>query len=131
MVRLITFILIMALASCGGSSNDSTDNKDTASKKVDNNDGKKSKSKRDKGKKGKDQNDEDEEVIINVEAATIRLGNAKSVFRTTTILEADLESAVTSKASGIVLKINVEVGDRVEAGDILAVLESDVQELSF
>ena len=73
----------------------------------------------------------DEEVVINVEAVKIHKGDAVSVFKTTTILEADLESAVTSKASGIILKVNVEVGDSVKAGDILAVLESDVQQLRY
>jgi membrane fusion protein (multidrug efflux system) len=139
MARLIIFIFIMALVSCGGAPNDTQSNKDSVSKKDDKKPGTKPKGKRGEGRKGKgkgrgkgkDSGDKDEEVIINVEAATIRLGNATSVFRTTTILEADLESAVTSKASGIVLKINVEVGDKVEAGDVLAVLESDVQQLRF
>jgi membrane fusion protein (multidrug efflux system) len=137
MARLIIFIFIMALVSCGGAQNDSSSNKDSVSKKSDKKSDTKPKGKKGEGRKGKgrgrgkDSDDKDEEVIINVEAATIRLGNAASVFRTTTILEADLESAVTSKASGIVLKINVEVGDIVEAGDVLAILESDVQQLRF
>lgn len=84
------------------------------------------------GQKDKKGNDKDkEEIIVNVEAANVYAGVAISVFKTTTILEADLESDVTSKASGIVLGINVEVGDKVEAGDVLAILESDVQKLDY
>jgi len=129
----------MALVSCGGAPNDTQSSKDSVSKKDDKKSdtrpkGKRGEDRKGKGKgrgRGKDSDEKDEAVVINVEAVTIRNGNATSVFRTTTILEADLESAVTSKASGIVLKINVEVGDKVEAGDVLAVLESDVQQLRF
>lgn len=127
----------MALVSCGGAANDSANSKDSVSKKDDKKADNKAKGKRGEGRRGKGKgrgkgkDEKDEVVVINVEAATIRMGNATSVFRTTTILEADLESAVTSKASGIVLQINVEVGDKVEAGDVLAVLESDVQQLKY
>lgn len=76
-----------------------------------------------------DGEEEEEEVIINVEAIELIRGEAVSVFNTTTIVEADLESAVTSKSNGIVLSINVEVGDTVKEGDVLAVLESDTQKL--
>jgi membrane fusion protein (multidrug efflux system) len=70
-----------------------------------------------------------DEVIINVEAQEVVLGDAVSVFKSTTILEADEESEVTTKSSGIVLQINSEVGEYVEEGDVLAVLESDQQKL--
>ncbi|MCF6317735.1 MAG: efflux RND transporter periplasmic adaptor subunit [Proteobacteria bacterium] len=137
MTRLIILILVLSLAACGSAPGDdkndgkNIDKKSEDSSQVDKKkDAKKKNVKGRKGKKGKNGED-DEEVIINVEATTIKLGIAASVFRTTTILEADLESAVTSKASGIVLQIQVEVGDKVEAGDVLAVLESDVQQLRY
>jgi membrane fusion protein (multidrug efflux system) len=120
--------MVMSLVACGSAPVDDKKDKskDKNSSQVDANE----KGKKDKAKKSKD-GKEEEQVIINIEAANIRIGNATSVFRTTTILEADLESAVTSKASGIVLQINVEVGDKVEAGDVLAILESDVQQLKY
>ncbi len=126
MKKLLVLVLILSLAACGSAPNDDKDaKKGDKSSQID-------KKKQKNGKRGKkDKGDKDEEVIINVEATTIKSGNAVSVFRTTTILEADLESAVTSKASGIVLQINVEVGDKVEAGDVLAILESDVQQLRY
>jgi len=128
MKRLIIVIMVMSIVACGSAPVDDKKDKskDKNSSQVDANE----KGKKDKAKKSKD-GKEEEQVIINIEAANIRIGNATSVFRTTTILEADLESAVTSKASGIVLQINVEVGDKVEAGDVLAILESDVQQLKY
>ena len=128
MKRLIIVIMVMSIVACGSAPVDDKKDKskDKNSSQVDANE----KGKKDKAKKSKD-GKEEEQVIINIEAANIRIGNATSVFRTTTILEADLESAVTSKASGIVLQINVEVGDKVEAGDVLAILESNVQQLKY
>jgi len=122
MKRLIILLFIFTLASCSHDSSQSSSNVSKSKKN------KKEKAKKHrKGKKGKD--DKEEDIIINVESIRVTRGDALSVFKTTTILEADLESAVTSKASGIVLKINVEVGDHVKEGDVLAVLESDVQQL--
>ena len=145
MVRLITFIFIMALVSCGGAMDDSGNNNDSVSKKADDKADKKPKGKRGDGKRGKGREGKkgksnsrgkwnkdkqnEENIVINVEAEKIYRGDAVSVFKTTTILEADLESAVTSKASGIVLQIDVEVGDAVEEGNVLAILESDLQQL--
>lgn len=135
MARLIIFILIITLVSCGGAKDDSKTSNDNSSAKVDKKSGKTQKGKKGEGRKGRKgkgrgkSDDNEDAVIINVEAAKVIQGDAISVFRTTTILEADLESAVTSKASGIVLKINFEVGDEIEEGDVLAVLESDTQRL--
>ncbi len=137
MTRLIVLILVLSMGACGSAPDDDKNDDKNIDKKSDNSSEvskkKIDKKKNAKGRKGKkDKNDDDEElVIINVEATTIKRGIAASVFRTTTILEADLESAVTSKASGIVLQILVEVGDKVAAGDVLAVLESDVEKLRY
>lgn len=123
MKKLLVLILILLLVACGSASNNDKDKDTTKGGKSSQLEQKK------QAKNGKD--NKDQNVIINVESTTVQLGNAASVFRTTTILEADLESAVTSKTSGIVLQINVEVGDKVQAGDVLAVLESEVQQLSY
>lgn len=130
----LVFVLVSLITSCGSQSKDDSQAKNKDGKQSQT-DGKKAQSdkKQGKGKKrGKPGNDKEPDVvIINVEAENIYAGDAVSLFNTTTILEADLESAVTSKASGIVLQINVEVGDKVEAGDVLAVLESDVEQLKY
>jgi len=122
MKNLIILLLLSTLISC---SKENVDTKDSSKKQSTEKTSKKDK----KDKKGK--NKKEEEVVINVEATQVTTGDAVLLFKTTTILEADLESAVTSKASGIILKVNVEVGDKVEAGDVLAVLESDVQQLLY
>ena len=117
MKKIILLLFIITLTSCsfGDKSTDSQSKSKTKNSHS--------------NKKNQKDKDEKDEVIINVEATEIYAGDAISVFKTTTILQADLESAVTSKASGIVLQINAEVGDKVKAGDVLAVLESDVQQL--
>ena len=128
MKKILLFCLVFALSSCSFSSSNDDNSKNSKNKQTSS----KSSNKKSKNKSAKDVKDDDEEeVIINVEATEIYPGDAISVFKTTTILQADLESAVTSKASGIVLEITAEVGDKVKAGDVLAVLESDVQQLRY
>ena len=130
MTRLIIFIFIFSLVSCGSAPDSDSQVNKSGSKKTQAANKANKKGKRDGKRRGKWNKDgKDEDVVINVEAENVYIGNAVSVFKTTTILEADLESAVTSKASGIVLQINVEVGDKVEVGDVLAILESDLQQL--
>jgi len=127
----LVLVLALVLTSCGsqGPDDDKGQKRDGKQSQVDGDKDKKNRKQGKGSRKGKGENKDPEDIIINVEADAIYTGDAVSVFKTTTILEADLESAVTSKASGIVLQINVEVGDKVEAGDVLAVLESEVQEL--
>jgi membrane fusion protein (multidrug efflux system) len=129
MKKITLLVLILILSACGKQQADTDQKGVKGTKQIQGQDKTTNKGKKiRKGKKGKDGKG-DEEVIINVEAEKVVSGDALSVFKTTTLLEADLESDVTSKASGIVLQINVEVGDKVQAGDVLAVLESDVQKL--
>lgn len=130
MKKIVLLFLILMISACGKEQVDTDQKGVKGTKQLQNQD--KAVNKKDrknrkgrKGKKGKG----DEKVIINVEAEKIVTSDALSVFKTTTLLAADLESDVTSKSSGIVLQINVEVGDKIEAGEVLAVLESDVQQL--
>lgn len=130
MKKIVLLVLILMISACGKDKENSDHKRDKGTQQVQNQDKAKNK-KAKKERKGRNGNTakDDEEIIINVESESVVSGDALSVFKTTTLLEADLESDVTSKASGIVLKINVEVGDKVQAGDVLAVLESDVQQL--
>ena len=129
MKKITLLVLILILSACGKDQADTDQKGVKGTKQVQNKSVDKKGKKNRKGLNNGKGKKTDEEVIINVEAEKIELGDALSVFKTTTLLEADLESDVTSKASGIVLQINVEVGDKVKAGDVLAVLESDVQQL--
>jgi membrane fusion protein, multidrug efflux system len=73
----------------------------------------------------------EEVVAIPVEAALTRHGEISSSYRTTATLEARAEAEVISKATGIVQKILVEEGNKVEAGQLLAVLDNERQQYSL
>ena len=70
-------------------------------------------------------------VAIPVEATLTRQGQISSSYRTTATLEARAEAEVISKATGIVQKILVEEGDKVAAGQLLAVLDNERQQFSL
>lgn len=70
-------------------------------------------------------------VAIPVEAALTRQGEISSSYRTTATLEARAEAEVISKTTGIVQKIMVEEGVKVEAGQLLAVLDNERQQYSL
>jgi membrane fusion protein, multidrug efflux system len=70
-------------------------------------------------------------VAIPVEAALTRHGEISSSYRTTATLEARAEAEVISKTTGIVQKILVEEGNKVEAGQLLAVLDNERQQYSL
>jgi len=76
-----------------------------------------------------DQDKKEEEIKINVETTEVGRGEAIAVYRSTAILEADRQATITTKSSGIILKLLAEEGDVVEAGDVVLVLESDEQRL--
>lgn len=62
---------------------------------------------------------------IPVEAATVVLGDVAAYYSTTATLEAENEAQVVAKISGIIKQILVEEGDRVRAGQALAVLDEE------
>lgn len=70
-------------------------------------------------------------VAIPVEAVLTRQGEISSNYRTTATLEARAEAEVISKATGIVQQILVEEGDKVQAGQLLAVLDNERQQYSL
>ncbi|MBI2379321.1 MAG: efflux RND transporter periplasmic adaptor subunit [Gammaproteobacteria bacterium] len=65
------------------------------------------------------------EAAIPVETRIVELGEIAAAYTSTATLEAEQESAVASKASGIVTKLFVEEGDKVKAGQVLAQLDTD------
>lgn len=70
-------------------------------------------------------------VTIPVEAAKVTRGEISSTYRTTTTLEAKADAEVNSKATGIVQTLLVEEGDQVQAGQILATLDTERQQLAL
>jgi membrane fusion protein (multidrug efflux system) len=68
---------------------------------------------------------EAEDPAIPVEAAEVSRGDMAAFYSGTASLEADLQSVVVSQITGVVLEIRAEEGQFVEAGQILAVVETD------
>lgn len=76
---------------------------------------------------GGDDADEDVEETppIPVEVADLSRGDVSAVYSGTASLEAEQEAFVVAKVAGEVIAIEVEEGDQVKAGDVLARLDGD------
>lgn len=66
-----------------------------------------------------------EDLAIPVEAATVVNEDVAAVYTGTATLEADEQATVVSQITGVVLEIHGEEGDFVEAGQVLARVETD------
>lgn len=77
------------------------------------------------GSDGNDAQAETEDPAIPVEAATVVSEDVAAVYSGTATLEADEQATVVSQITGVVLEIFVEEGDFVEAGQVLARVETD------
>lgn len=66
-----------------------------------------------------------EEKPVPVETAIAFRGAIEATFSGSTALEAENEASVVAKVSGIVERILVEEGDKVEAGTVLALIEPE------
>ncbi len=64
--------------------------------------------------------DTEKEPAIPVEAATVATGDVPAFYSGTATLEADEQAVVVAQITGVVLEIEVEEGDFVEAGQVLA-----------
>ncbi len=69
--------------------------------------------------------DTEEVLAIPVEAATVAQSDVAAFYSGTATLEADEQAIVVSQITGVVLDIRAEEGDYVEAGQILARVETD------
>jgi membrane fusion protein (multidrug efflux system) len=67
----------------------------------------------------------EKEAAIPVEAATVSRGDVAAYYSGTATLEADDQAMVVSQITGVVLDTFVEEGDLVEAGQVLARVETD------
>lgn len=72
---------------------------------------------------------EDSTATIPVEVATATAGDISAYYSSTATLEAENEAMVVAQVQGIVREIQVEEGDYVTAGDVLARLEDEQLEL--
>ncbi len=78
---------------------------------------------------GKD--DEDEVEIVPVELATVERRDVPSYLSATASLEPEKQVEIQAKASGQVVSLEVEEGDRVRQGQTLAVLDGDAQRVAL
>jgi len=69
--------------------------------------------------------DEEREMAIPVEAATVAAGDVAAFYSGTATLEADEQAEVVAQITGVVLDIHAEEGEFVEAGQVLARVETD------
>jgi len=73
----------------------------------------------------------DEVVSIPVEVATVANGDVAAFYSGTTTIESDEQATVVSQITGVVLEIHAEEGDFVQAGTVLAKVETDRYELEL
>lgn len=69
--------------------------------------------------------DAEQDPAIPVEATTVATGDVAAFYSGTATLEADEQAAVVAQITGVVLEIEVEEGDYVEAGQVLARVETN------
>ncbi|RTR39470.1 efflux RND transporter periplasmic adaptor subunit [Shewanella canadensis] len=70
---------------------------------------------------------EEEKYAVPVEITTVLQGDVSSFYSTTATLEAPQEANVVTRISGLIESINVEEGDRVTKGQLLAVIDAKRQ----
>lgn len=68
---------------------------------------------------------EEEKVRIPVQVAPVQVGGVTAAYEGTATLEAEREATVVARTSGVLLELNVEEGDRVERGQVLASLDAE------
>lgn len=77
------------------------------------------------GKEGGKDGEKKEEKPVPVEVAQVAKRPIQASYHGTAALEAPNEAQVVAKTSGILLQLNVEEGDTVKAGQVLARLDPD------
>ncbi|MGL5048615.1 MAG: efflux RND transporter periplasmic adaptor subunit [Shewanella sp.] len=70
----------------------------------------------------------EEKYAIPVETTTVVQGDVSSFYSTTATLEAPQEANVVSRISGLIESLAVEEGDRVQKGQVLAVIDAKRQQ---
>lgn len=77
----------------------------------------------------KNVNDEDSTTTVPVEVSSVKNESISAYYSSTTTLEAQEKAMVVAKVSGIITDIQVEEGDEIKAGDVLAQLEDEQLEI--
>ncbi|MCL1057993.1 efflux RND transporter periplasmic adaptor subunit [Shewanella gelidimarina] len=74
---------------------------------------------------------EEEKYAVPVETTTVIQGDVSSFYSTTATLEAPEEAKVVTRIAGLIQSINVEEGDRVAKGQLLAIIDSKRQKFDL
>lgn len=77
----------------------------------------------------KDVEDKDSTAAIPVEMASAMRGSISAYYSTTATLEAEEEAMVVAKVRGVVQKLNVEEGDFITKGQVMAQMEDEQLEI--
>lgn len=77
----------------------------------------------------KDVEDKDSTAAIPVEMASAIRGSISAYYSTTATLEAEEEAMVVAKVRGVVQKLNVEEGDFISEGEVMAQIEDEQLEI--
>lgn len=80
---------------------------------------------------GKKEEDKKEEAALPVEVAQVKAGVIEAAYRGTATLEAEEEATVMARSGGVIEQVNVEEGDRVRAGQVMAQMETDKLQLQL
>lgn len=73
--------------------------------------------------------DKDSTAAIPVEMASAQRGSISAYYSTTATLEAEEEAMVVAKVRGVVQKLNVEEGDYIKTGQVMAQIEDEQLEI--
>jgi membrane fusion protein (multidrug efflux system) len=74
----------------------------------------------------KENGENDKDPVVPVEVAAVSMGDISAYFTGTATVEAEEETDVVAKVSGVVEKLYVEEGDFVKAGAVLAKLDDEM-----
>ena len=78
-----------------------------------------------KNSQSKEKDKKKDELVVPVEVAEVTRGNISAYFSGTATIEAEEETDVVAKVSGVVKKIYVEEGDYVKANQVVAKLDDE------
>lgn len=70
-----------------------------------------------------DEDKQEEAYAIPVETALVGTGDVGSFYSTTAILEAPEEATVVTRVAGLIEKLHIEEGDKVNKGQLLAIID--------
>ena len=74
----------------------------------------------------KENGEEDKDPVVPVEVGAVKTGDISAYFTGTATVEAEEETGVVAKVSGVVEELYVEEGDFVKAGTVLAKLDDEM-----